>query len=62
VTVKMWRCPEHGPVASKVIVGRDGIPRCPECGQRMVAYSYGSDPPPNPRQTFTAEGPQEAKP
>lgn len=45
MVVRMWRCPEHGPVASRVIVGRDGVPRCPECGVRMVRHEYGTDGP-----------------
>lgn len=47
MVVQMWRCETHGRVASKVIVGRDGVPRCPECGDRMVKDEYG--PIPDPR-------------
>lgn len=42
MVVTMHRCETHGPIASKII-GRDGVPRCPECGLRMIAYEYGAE-------------------
>lgn len=50
MTVVYWRCTTHGRVASKVIVGRDGIPRCPECDMRMVKDEYGTSGPQEPKR------------
>lgn len=44
MAVRMFRCSEHGPQPTR-IVGRDGIPRCPECGLRMEADAWGTDGP-----------------
>lgn len=44
MTVRRWRCEEHGFMASK-IVGRDDVPRCPECGLRLESVEWGTDGP-----------------
>jgi hypothetical protein len=50
MTVVYWRCVEHGRTASKVIIGRDGIPRCPACGRKMDRDEWGPDGPQEPKR------------
>lgn len=45
MTVRRWLCERHGYQPTKII-GRDDIPRCPECGHRMERVEYGVEHPP----------------
>lgn len=49
MTVRMYVCPVHGPVPSKVLAG-DEIPRCPSCAAPLDERVLGPDPDPRTKR------------